>query len=59
MQEPGVLNCHVLVVDDRRDIRFLSSRLLTKVGATVDECEDGQLAVNHVRECLGTKAAQI
>jgi PAS domain S-box-containing protein len=53
MQEPGVLNCHVLVVDDRRDIRFLSSRLLTKVGATVDECEDGQLAVNHVRECLG------
>ncbi len=50
--EPAKLNCRVLVVDDRRDIRFLSKRLLTKSGATVDECEDGQLAVDHIRECL-------
>ncbi|TWU49517.1 PAS domain S-box protein [Rubripirellula reticaptiva] len=46
------LACHVLVVDDRRDIRFLSKRLLTKAGATVDECEDGQLAVEHMTDCL-------
>lgn len=42
----------VLVVDDRRDIRFLSKRLLTAAGATVDECEDGQIAVNYFRKCL-------
>lgn len=42
----------VLVVDDRRDIRFLSKRLLTAAGAMVDECEDGQIAVNYFRDCL-------
>ncbi|TWU44205.1 Autoinducer 2 sensor kinase/phosphatase LuxQ [Novipirellula aureliae] len=42
------LNCHVLIVDDRRDIRFLSNHILTKAGATVEECEDGQLAVEHI-----------
>lgn len=51
-QVPIKLNCYVLVVDDRRDIRFLSKRLLTKAGATVDECEDGQLAVDFVRDCM-------
>ena len=49
---PLKLNCYVLVVDDRRDIRFLSKRLLTKAGATVDECEDGQLAVDFVKACI-------
>ena len=48
---PVKLSCYVLIVDDRRDIRFLSKRLLTKAGATVDECEDGQLAVDFVRAC--------
>ncbi len=42
----------VLVVDDRRDIRYLSQRLLTAAGARVDECEDGQVAVNYFRNCL-------
>jgi len=42
----------MLVVDDRRDIRFLSKMLLTKAGATVDECEDGQLAVEHMTDCI-------
>ncbi|TWT64801.1 CheR family methyltransferase [Allorhodopirellula solitaria] len=42
----------VLIVDDRRDIRFLSKRLLTAAGATVDECEDGQIAVNYFHDCL-------
>ncbi len=52
---PHSLNCHVLVVDDRRDIRFLSRSLLTKAGATVDECEDGMLAVEHITDCLARK----
>lgn len=47
------LTCHVLIVDDRRDIRFLSKRILNQVGATVDECEDGQLAVEYIADCLG------
>ncbi|MCA9009592.1 MAG: response regulator [Planctomycetaceae bacterium] len=38
-------------MDDRRDIRFLSKSILTKSGATVKECEDGLLAVEHVSSC--------
>jgi two-component system CheB/CheR fusion protein len=44
------LNCHVLVVDDRREIRFLSKRFLSQAGALVDEAEDGQQAVAHIVE---------
>ncbi|WP_417730013.1 PAS domain-containing protein [Rosistilla oblonga] len=44
------LDCGVLVVDDRRDIRFLSKLLLTKAGARVDEAEDGEVALQMVRE---------
>ena len=39
---------YVLVVDDRRDIRFLSKHFLTKAGARVSEVEDGQEAVEAV-----------
>ncbi len=46
------ISCHVLVVDDRRDIRFLSKQILTQSGATVKECEDGLIAVEHVTACL-------
>ncbi len=46
------LSCHVLVVDDRRDIRFLSKHILTNAGATVEECEDGQLAVDRIEQCM-------
>ncbi len=46
------LNCSVLVVDDRRDIRFLSKTLLTKAGAEVDECDDGQMAVEYITDLL-------
>lgn len=45
-------DCHVLIVDDRRDIRLLSKSLLTTAGASVDECEDGQLAVEHMTDCV-------
>jgi PAS domain S-box-containing protein len=46
------LDCHILVVDDRRDIRFLSKRILTGAGATVDEAEDGEVAVAAVTRLL-------
>jgi two-component system CheB/CheR fusion protein len=49
---PTHLPWHVLIVDDRRDIRFLSKRILTQSGATVDECEDGLLAVKYMTACL-------
>ncbi|TWU10891.1 CheR family methyltransferase [Allorhodopirellula heiligendammensis] len=52
--EPTRLNGLILVVDDRRDIRFLSKRLLTAAGAVVDECEDGQIAVNYFLKCRKT-----
>ena len=48
----SLLACHVLVVDDRRDIRFLSKLILTRAGASVDEAEDGQLGLDFVRERL-------
>ena len=50
--EPTKLACHVLIVDDRRDIRYLSKYILTKSGATVHECEDGLIALEHVTACL-------
>ena len=36
------LNCRVLVVDDRREIRHISQHFLKKAGATVFTAEDGQ-----------------
>ncbi|TWT68919.1 CheR family methyltransferase [Crateriforma conspicua] len=49
---PPELDCYVLVVDDRRDIRYLSRRLLTRCGATVREAEDGQEAVELVESLM-------
>jgi CheY-like chemotaxis protein len=46
------LSCRVLVVDDRRDIRYLSRYILTKAGAAVHECEDGLIAVDHMSASL-------
>jgi two-component system CheB/CheR fusion protein len=48
------LNCHVLIVDDSRDIRFLSRRFLTAAGATVEEAEDGELAVIAATDALAS-----
>ncbi len=43
------LNCHVLIIDDRWDVRFLSRRLLTKAVATVTEVEDGLEVIEFVK----------
>tara|TARA_R110002111_G_scaffold247140_5_gene310247 strand:+ start:58787 stop:65749 length:6963 start_codon:yes stop_codon:yes gene_type:complete len=50
--EEFILDCHVLVVDDRRDIRFLSRRFLTQAGAKVTEAVDGEQAVEIVTEAM-------
>ncbi len=36
------LNCRILVVDDRRDVRHISQHFLEKAGAKVATAEDGQ-----------------
>ena len=62
IDQPSIkLDCHVLVVDDRRDVRFLSKRLLAKAGATVDEAEDGHVAVDYVqkRQSSGEKVPDL
>ncbi len=46
------LDCHILIVDDRRDIRFLSSKFLTDAGATVHEAENGEIAVAAVTQAM-------
>ncbi|QDV68649.1 Autoinducer 2 sensor kinase/phosphatase LuxQ [Rosistilla carotiformis] len=46
------LACKVLLVDDRRDIRFLASRLLSNAGAVITEAEDGQEAVDRMQEMI-------
>lgn len=46
------LDCRILVVDDRRDVRFLSRKFLSDAGADVTEAEDGELAVVAVTESL-------
>ena len=45
-----LLECHVLVVDDRRDIRYLSQRFLSQAGARVSEAEDGQQGLEYLSQ---------
>ena len=42
------LPCRVLLVDDRRDVRFLAQQILEKAGATVILAEDGLEAIEAV-----------
>lgn len=39
------LACHVLIADDRRDVRFISQYFLEASGATITAVEDGRLAL--------------
>lgn len=43
------LSARVLIVDDRRDIRFLSNRIITMAGGEVTEAEDGLQALEAVK----------
>jgi PAS domain S-box-containing protein len=40
------LDCRVLVVDDRRDVRHISQHFLEKAGASVSTAEDGQQGID-------------
>ena len=46
------LNCRILIVDDRREIRYLSKYLLSQAGATTSEAEDGEQALRIVTEMM-------
>jgi PAS domain S-box-containing protein len=43
------LECTVLVVDDRRDIRYLAQHFIEKAGGCVVTATDGQEAVDYVK----------
>lgn len=47
-EPPIALDCHVLLVDDRRDIRLLSKHILQKSGARITEANDGLKALEAV-----------
>ncbi len=47
-----LFSCHVLVVDDRRDVRVLTTTVLHKQGATTEQAEDGEKAVEKVQRSL-------
>ena len=44
------IDAHVLIVDDRRDIRFLSSRIVSLAGGRVTEAEDGVQAIETIKQ---------
>ncbi|MCC9657022.1 hybrid sensor histidine kinase/response regulator [Rhodopirellula halodulae] len=50
LAETPMLDCRVLVVDDRRDVRHISQHFLEKAGATVATAEDGQDGVDTAIE---------
>ncbi len=53
------LDCRILVVDDRRDVRFLTKHFLVKAGATVELAEDGQHAVELIERSCGNESPAI
>jgi CheY-like chemotaxis protein len=46
LAETRKLDCRVLVVDDRRDVRHISQHFLEKAGARVAIAEDGQQGID-------------
>lgn len=49
---PDLSGLRVLVVDDRRDIRYLVQSYLEEAGATVDTGGDGQAALDHLEQAI-------
>lgn len=48
LETQPALSCNVLVVDDRRDIRYLVKQFLIKSGAEVESVNDGLEAIERV-----------
>lgn len=46
------LSARILVADDRRDIRFLATRVLELAGATVETADTGRHAVEKVQQLI-------
>ncbi len=46
----GSLRGCILVVDDRRDIRFLAQHFIQKAGGTVVTADDGQIALDMLQQ---------
>jgi PAS domain S-box-containing protein len=46
------LDCRVLVVDDRRDVRYISQHFLESAGAKVSTADNGQLALDAVHRAI-------
>ncbi len=46
------LDCRILIVDDRRDIRYLSKYFLSQAGASTLEAEDGEQAIQRVADSM-------
>ena len=44
--KPVKLDCRILVVDDRRDVRHISQHFLEKAGGRVSTAEDGQQGID-------------
>ena len=40
----------ILIVDDRRDVRFLAQEIVTKAGGQVETADDGREAIRLIRE---------
>ncbi|MCR9294292.1 MAG: ATP-binding protein [bacterium] len=51
-RQPTKLDCRLLIVDDRRDVRYVSQHFLQKAGATVTTAEDGLQAVSLVLDSI-------
>ena len=52
LEDDVQLDCHILIVDDRRDVRFLARHFLSDAGATVSEAEDGEVGVAAIKQSL-------
>ncbi len=51
-KKPRQLQCTALVVDDRRDVRYISQHFLEAAGAQVATAEDGAFAVAEVLRAM-------
>jgi len=49
---PRTLDCNILIVDDRREVRHISQSFLESAGATVIAAEDGQMALDIVNRSI-------
>jgi two-component system, chemotaxis family, CheB/CheR fusion protein len=52
------LDCRILVVDDRRDVRHLTRHFLSQAGASVELAEDGMQAIERISQVMRERNEQ-